>query len=405
MSLKRNCVFTGVVISSLVLAACGSSSKNSSGNNSTTTTSKSGGGTVVLSVTSFTSDFSAMDQLKSVTQSGHGKVYVLLPDTQSSARYVEFDAPYLKQAATAAGYAPSDFVVENAQGSKSTMQTQADAAITNGATVLIVDPLDSGSGATIEANAKAKGVKTIDYDRLTLNGSASYYVSFDNVKVGKLIGQGEVDAINAWKVSKPQVLIMDGDPTDNNAKLFNQGYTSVLNPLFQAGTYTKVGEPAGTWDNQKALTNFQQQFTAHPNINAVVAPNDGVGNSVISVLKTNKIPANKIPVTGQDATLQGMQNILDGYQYMSVYKPIYLEAQAAVALASYLRAGQAPPAALVNGATNNQVTNVPSILLTPLAVVKSNMNDTVIKDKFVKAAELCAGAYAAKCSAAGITTG
>jgi D-xylose transport system substrate-binding protein len=403
MSLKRNSVVTGAVLSALLFAACGSSSKSSSNNNTTTTTAKGGGTTVVLSYTSFDSSFSAMSKLRNVVSAGKGKVAVLLPDTQSSQRYVQFDAPYLKQAFLAAGYKSSDFIIQNAQGSKTTMANQADAAITNGATVLVVDPLDSGSGATIEANAKSKGVPSIDYDRLTLNGSSSYYVSFDNVKVGKLIGQGEVDCINAEKVSKPQVLVMDGDPTDNNAKLFNQGYMSVLTPLFTAGTYTKVGEPAGTWDNQQALTNFEQQYTAHPNINAVVTPNDGVANSVISALKNKATKPSTIPTTGQDATLQGMQNILDGYQCMSVYKPIYLETQATVALASLMRANQQPPAGLVNGSVNNSQRDVPSVLLTPLAVVKSNMNDTVVKDNFVKAADLCTGAYAAKCTAAGIT--
>jgi D-xylose transport system substrate-binding protein len=404
MSLKRNSVVSGVVISALLLAACGSSSKNSSSNNASTTTAAGGNaGTLVLSYTSFDSTFSAMAKLRNVVSAGKGKVAVLLPDTQSSQRYVQFDAPYLKQAFEAAGYKDSDFIIQNAQGSKTTMANQADAAITNGATVLVVDPLDSGSGATIEANAKAKGVPSIDYDRLTLNGSSSYYVSFDNVKVGKLIGQGEVDCINSEKVSKPQVLVMDGDPTDNNAKLFNEGYMSVLNPLFSAGTYTKVGEPAGTWDNQQAQTTFEQQYTAHPSINAVVTPNDGVANAVISALKNKAVKPSTIPTTGQDGTLQGMQNILDGYQCMSVYKPIYLEAQATVALASLMRASQSPPAGLVNGSTNNGQRNVPSVLLTPIAVVKSNMNDTVIKDKFVNATDLCAGAYAAKCQAAGIT--
>jgi D-xylose transport system substrate-binding protein len=293
--------------------------------------------------------------------------------------------------------------VTNAQGSKSTMQTQAEAAITNGASVLVVDPLDSGSGAAIETAAKAKGVATIDYDRITLQGASSYYVSFDNVVVGQKIGQGLVDCNTAWKVAKPQVLEMDGDPTDNNAKLFAQGYNSVLQPKFTSGAYVKVGEPAGTWDAPTALTNFQQQFTAHPNINSVVAANDGIANSVISVLKTNNIPARKIPTTGQDATLQGLQNILTGYQCMSVYKPIYVEAQATVAVALYLRAGQTPPASLVNGKTNNQVTDVPSVLLTPISVTTTNMNATVIKDKFVTASALCAGAVASACTTAGIT--
>jgi D-xylose transport system substrate-binding protein len=204
-------------------------------------------------------------------------------------------------------------------------------------------------------------------------------------------------------VTKPQVLEMDGDPTDNNATQFAQGYNSVLNPKFKSKTFVKVGEPAGTWDNQKALTNFEQQFTAHPNINAVLAANDGVANSVISSLKNNQVPAKKVPTTGQDATLQGLQNVLTGFQCMSVYKPIYTEAQAAVAVAMYLRAGQKPPSSLVNGKSNNKVTSVPSVLLTPITVNPQNMASTVIKDKFVSAADLCAGSVAAACTAAGIT--
>jgi D-xylose transport system substrate-binding protein len=227
-------------------------------------------------------------------------------------------------------------------------------------------------------------------------------VSFNNVNVGRMIGQGFVDCVQAWNVQRPQVLIMNGDPTDNNATLFSQGYHQILDPLFANGTYTKVAEPAGTWDNQKALTLFQQQQQAHPNINAVVTPNDGVANSVISALKTQQIPPKKVPTTGQDATLQGLQNILAGYQCMTVYKPIYVEAQAAAALALYVRAGQTPPASLVNGQSNNKVTNVPSVLLTPITVTTQNMGATVVKDQFVNRTDLCAGAFASLCSAAGI---
>jgi D-xylose transport system substrate-binding protein len=358
--------------------------------------------TAALTPTSFTSDFSAMAALKPLAKKGKGNVAVLLPDTQSSARYVSFDAPYLTQALQAAGLSSGQFQVQNAQGSTQTMQTQAEAAITNGATVLVIDPLDSGSGAAIEANAVQQGVKVIDYDRLTLNGKASNYVSFNNVSVGKLLGKGLVDCVSAWKVAKPQVLEMDGDPTDNNATQFAQGYNSVLNPQYKSKTFVKVGEPAGTWDNQKALTNFEQQFTAHPNLNAVLAANDGLANSVISSLKNNEVPAKKVPTTGQDATLQGLQNILSNYQCMTVYKPIYTEAQAAVAVAMYLRAGQTPPKSLVNAKTNNKVTDVPSVLLTPISVNTQNMNATVVKDKFVPASDLCAGSFASACTTAGI---
>jgi D-xylose transport system substrate-binding protein len=343
-----------------------------------------------------------MSQLRSLVGKGKGKIAVLLPDTQSSARYVAFDQPYLARAFQAAGLSSGDFQIQNAQNSASTMQTQADAAITNGASVLLVDPLDSGSGAAIEADAASKGVKTIDYDRLTLNGSSTYYVSFNNVNVGRMIGQGFVDCVQAWNVAKPQVLIMNGDPTDNNATLFSQGYHQILDPLFANGTYTKVAEPAGTWDNQKALTLFQQQYQANPNINSVVTPNDGVANSVISALKTLQIPPKKVPTTGQDATLQGLQNILAGYQCMTVYKPIYVEAQAAAALALYVRAGQTPPTSLVNGTSDNKKTQVPSVLLTPITVTTQNMGSTVVKDQFVSRTDLCAGSFASACSAAGI---
>jgi D-xylose transport system substrate-binding protein len=358
--------------------------------------------TAALTPTSFTSDFSAMAALKPLAKKGKGNVAVLLPDTQSSARYVSFDAPYLSQALQAAGLSSGQFQVQNAQGSTQTMQTQAEAAITNGATVLVIDPLDSGSGAAIEANAVQQGVKVIDYDRLTLNGKASNYVSFNNVSVGKLLGKGLVDCVSAWKVAKPQVLEMDGDPTDNNATQFAQGYNSVLSPQYKSKTFVKVGEPAGTWDNQKALTNFEQQFTAHPNINTVLAANDGLANSVISSLKNNQVPAKKVPTTGQDATLQGLQNILSDYQCMTVYKPIYTEAQAAVAVAMYLRAGQTPPKSLVNAKSDNKVTSVPSVLLTPISVNTQNMGSTVVKDKFVPASDLCAGSFASACSTAGI---
>ena len=180
-----------------------------------------------------------------------------------------------------------------------------------------------------------------------------YYVSFNNVKVGQLIGQGEISCINAWGVKNPNILIMDGDPTDNNAKLFAQGYNGVLAPKFADGTYKKVGEPTGTWDPPTAQTLFEQQYTAHPNINAVVTPNDSNAAAVIAALKNKKIPPKTFPTTGQDAGLEGLQNILAGYQCGTVYKPYFLEAQAAAALALYLRAGQTPPSTLVNSTTKD----------------------------------------------------
>ena len=346
-----------------------------------------------------------MAQLKSLAASGKGDVGVILPDTVSSARYVEFDAPYLTKALETAGLKSSQFSVQNAQGSDATQLSDAQADITKGASVLIVDPLDAGVGTSIEKYAKSHGVAVIDYDRLTLGGTRAYYVSFNNVNVGKLLGQGLVSCVSAWGVKKPNTLVMFGAPTDNNATLFAQGYNAVLNPLFSAGTWVKVGSAAGTWDPPTAETEFQGQYTAHKNINSVLTPNDENAAPIIHYLQTLGVKAKTFPVTGQDATLIGLQNILAGYQCGTVYKPIYLEAQAAAALAMYVRAKATPPSALVNATTEDTTshTSVPSVLLIPTWVTPTNMNSTVIADKFVTAAQLCTTAYKAACTAAGIT--
>ena len=384
-----------------VLAAACSSSSPSGGSSS----SSSNATVPTISTSDFNNSFSAMTKLKPLAARGKGNVALILPDTVSSARYTEFDAPYLTKALEMAGLSSSQFTVQNAQGSDATELSDAQTAITKGASVLIMDPLDSGVGAAIEKYAAAHGVTVIDYDRLTLGGSRKYYVSFNNVKVGDLLGQGLVSCVSAWHVKKPKVLVMYGAPTDNNATLFAQGYMSVLNPLFKNGTYSQVGKAAGTWDPPTALSEFQQQFTAHPNINALLSPNDENAAPIISYLERKGIKAKTFPVTGQDATLVGLQNILTGYQCGTVYKPIYLEAQAAAALAMYARAGLTPPAGLLNGSTTDTVAHVsvPSVLLTPTWVTTSNMNSTVIADKFVPASQLCAGKYKAACQAAGIS--
>jgi D-xylose transport system substrate-binding protein len=398
-----------------LLSACGSSSKSSSPTTSApaapatttapTATTPAPAASSSLSASSFTSDFSAMAQLKSIASSGSGKVAAILPDTVSSTRYVEFDAPDLTKALSTAGLSSSDIIVQNAHASDATQLTDAQEDITNGATVLLVDPLDSGVGKAIESYAKAHGVAVVDYDRLTLGGNREYYVSFDNVDVGKVMGQGLVSCVSAWHVAKPEVAVMHGAVTDNNATLFAQGYYDVLNPLFGSGSWTKVIATAGTWDPPTAETEFQEAYTAHPNINAALIPNDETGAPIITYLKTLHIAPKTFPTTGQDASLTGLQNVLSGYQCGTVYKPIYLEAQAAAALAMYLRAHQTPPSGLINGSTQDTTANVavPSTLLTPEWVTTANMNATVIKDDFVPAAQLCAGSYASDCAAAGIS--
>ncbi len=358
----------------------------------------SSAGTPTVSDKTFNTNFSTMKYLKSIAAKGKGSIAVILPDTVSSTRYTEFDAPYLKKAFLAAGLKPSQFIIQNAQGSDTTQYTDAQADIARGAKVLLLDPLDSTTGAVIEAYAKARGVKVIDYDRLTLGGARSYYVSFNNVAVGTLIGKGMLACLSAWKVAKPVVYVMKGSPTDNNATLFAQGYDAVLNG---AGYNTKTGsantilENVGTWTPSVALTDFQGAYAAHSSINAVVTPNDENAAPIISYLQSKGLKPETIPFTGQDATLTGFQNIISGYQCGTVYKPIWLEAQAAAALAIYLRAGVRPPAGLVNGvstdvaATINPLKHVPSVLLTAEWVTASQVQKTVIKDRVIEASQLC----------------
>ena len=402
----------GAVVASASLALClgaaacsSSSSSSTPSGGSSSSASSSSGATVSISVAQFDRNFTAMSALKPLAAAGKGNVAVILPDTVTSARYVQFDAPYLTQALTAAGLSSSQFTVQNAQGSDQTQLSDAQTAITKGATVLIMDPLDSGVGAQIETYAKAHGVAVIDYDRLTLGGSRGYYVSFNNVLVGTKIGQGFAACATAWNVSKPNVLVMKGDPTDNNATLFAQGYLGVLNPFFSSNKYVKVAEPAGTWTPSVALSEFQQNFTAHKNINSVLTPNDANAAPIIHYLQTQGVKAKTFPVTGQDATTIGLQNILAGYQCGTVYKPIYLEAQAAAALAMFVRAGKTPPATLVNASTNDSKSNasVPSVYLAPKWVTTLNMASTVVADKFVTVGQLCVGQYAQLCKTVGIS--
>src|SRR5438270_11591802 len=368
----------------LLLAACGSSSSGGGGS-SPTATVPSG-----LTVSSFDVSFSAMSMLKDLHKAGSGLVGVILPDTTSSVRYVNFDAPYLKKAFEAAGYSDSEFKIDNAQGNDATELAQAQADITQGAKVLVFDPIDSTVGTQIQSLAASKGVKVVSYDRATFTGNNTYYVSFDNVQVGKLIGQGFLDCVKAWNVSTPQVFTLNGgEDTDPNAIDFAKGYNSVVwgDSVPQetvgksANGLTLVGDQvAPGWDNSKGQTIFQQQYTAHPTINATIEANDGLANAVVTVLKQKGVGANKIPTTGQDATLQGIENVLTGYQCGSVYKAVYLEAQAAVALATILRAGQTPPSALVNKTTSpasgKPGSTQPASLLTPVWVDKSKIAST-----------------------------
>jgi D-xylose transport system substrate-binding protein len=323
-----------------------------------------------------------------------GGVAVLLPDSKSSVRWETLDRPLLKAAFDAAGVKSE---IQNAEADKSTQQQQAEQAITNGAKVLLLVNLDSGSGAAIAANAKSQGVSVIDYDRLTLNGDSDYYVSFDNEKVGQLQGQGLVDCLGT--TNGQSIAELNGSPTDNNATLFKKGYDSVLTPLYKSGKLKKAADQSvPDWDNQKGLQIFEQMLQKSSNkIDGVLAANDGLGNSAISALKARKLP--QIPVTGQDATLQGIQNIVNGDQCMTVYKAIKKEADAAAKLAIALAKGEKPTAP---SSINNGTKDVPAVFETPVAVTKDTIKDYIGQPDFPKKEEICAGKLASKCSGLGL---
>jgi len=332
---------------------------------------------------------------------GGGKqpfVGVILPDSKTSARWETADRPYLEKAFKAAGV---KYDIENAQGDKNAFQTLADQLITKGVNVLVIVNLDSGTGKAVLDKAKTQGIATIDYDRLTLGGGADYYVSFDNVAVGKLQGEGLVKCLTDKGYQKPKVAELNGSPTDNNATLFAQGYNSVLDPKYSDGTFVKgPNQAVPAWDNVQAGTIFEQMLTSNKDIKGVLVANDGMANSVISVLKKNSLNG-QVPTTGQDATVQGLQHVLDGDQCMTVYKAVSKEAKATADLAVALAKGQNPTAnQSVKDTTSGK--DVKAVLETPQAIYKDNVKD-VVADGFVTKAELCTGDYAAKCTAAGIS--
>ncbi|MDA1361547.1 substrate-binding domain-containing protein [Glycomyces luteolus] len=321
---------------------------------------------------------------------------VILPDSASSDRWETADRKYLEAAFEAAGV---EYDIQNAQGSREDFQTIADQMLTKGADVLVTVNLDSGTGKTVIEKAKSQGVATIDYDRLTEDGGADYYVSFDNEQVGVLQGEGLVSCLEG--VANPLVAELNGSPTDNNATLFKAGYDSVLQPLYDAGTFTKgPDEWVPDWDNAQGGTLFEQMLTdTGTEVDGVLAANDGLAHAVITVLERNNLNGT-VPVTGQDATIQGLQNILTGDQCMTVYKAIEEEANAAAELAVALANGEKPE---TDASVTDPVSGaeVPSVLLEPVAITIENIQ-TVVDDGFADPAELCAGEYAALCTEHGI---
>ena len=350
----------GMSVSVLALAACGS--------NSTATPAGSTSGSASPT-------------------SAKPLIGVILPDSASSARWETNDRPLLKAAFDAAGV-NSD--IQNANGDVTKFTSIADQMINEKVNVLLIVNLDSASGAAVEAKAKAAGIPSVDYDRLTLGGSSSYYVSFDNVAVGATIGTGLVKCMQAQGHATGAVIELDGSPTDNNATLFHAGYDKVIKA---AGYTVAASQAVPNWDNVQGGTIFENLYTAHKNIVGVASANDGLGGAAEAILAKNQV-AGKILVTGQDATNEGLQRVLLGTQCLSVYKAIKKEANAAalisIAMAKKDTAGATSQATgSVQDSTGNRT--VPSVLLVPQAIYAANVQD-VVTDGFTTAAALCSTA-------------
>jgi D-xylose transport system substrate-binding protein len=327
------------------------------------------------------------------------KIGVILPDSASSDRWETADRKYLEAAFKAAGV---DYTIQNAQNDKAQFQTIAEQMMTEGVNVLMIVNLDSGTGKAVLDKAKSQGVLTIDYDRLTLGGSAEYYVSFDNERVGRLQGEGLVKCLTDRGAQKPVIATLNGAQTDNNATLFKNGYEGVLKAKYDSGEYVKGPDQwVPGWNGTEAGTIFEQMLTQqNGKIDGVLAANDTLGQAAISVLKKNKLNG-KVPVTGQDATVQGLQNILAGDQCMTVYKAVKQEAEAAAELAIALAKGERKQTSqTVKDPESGR--DVPAVLLEPKAIFKENVRD-VVADGYVTKEELCAGSFASLCAEAGIS--
>jgi D-xylose transport system substrate-binding protein len=388
----------------LALAACSSGSGSSS---SSSGSSSSGGGaknaSAICKLTNPPkSSASAPPSGAPSKVNAAGKVGVILPDTTSSTRYTLYDAPLLKQAFDAAGI-QSD--IQNAQGDTAKFQSIAQSMIGEGVKVLIIDSIDATSGAAVEQQAAAAGIKVIDYDRVNLGGSAAYYVSFDNEEVGKLQGQTLVDCLNQSGVSKPSVIEMDGGTdVDNNAVLFAKGANSVLQPLSSGGKLSIKSETVVKgWKTANAAPAFSQALTAAGGqVDGVLAANDDIANAVVGVLQQNGL-AGHVAITGQDAQVEGLQNILKGVQSMTIFKNVTLEASAAAKLAIALISGQDPTSLGVTFSSSQidpKNANLKSVLLPAQVITYSNVQDVVTAGA-LKASEICNGIQA-ECTKAGV---
>ena len=339
-----------------------------------------------------------------------GSIWVLLPDSASSPRWESDDRRFFDGAFTDAGI---EHTIVNAENDAARQQQQAEQAIASGAKVILLVSIDTGSGATIIDNAKDAGVDVIEYDRFNTGGSGgAAYVSFDNVQVGATMAEVLEPEIEALSVDKPRVVELNGGEEDDNSFLFKSGYDETVQQHVDDGSWELVADEfTPGWDNQEAQRIMEQIITnADNDVNAVFAANDGLANSAINALEAAGLDTTEIPISGQDATAAGIQNILLGKQTMTVYKPIEAEATVAADVAIALLNGEdvssvqsdfdfeligitAEDGQPADSAEGEGV--VPYFALVPIGVTADNILDTVIADEFRTLAEICTGDTAA----------
>jgi D-xylose transport system substrate-binding protein len=336
----------------------------------------------------------------SSSDSGGGgpKIALLLPESKTT-RYEKQDKPLFEQKVK--DLCPDCQVLySNAEQDPAKQQQQAEAAITDGAKVLVLDAVDVKSAAAIAQHAKQQGVKVVSYGRLVADAPLDYYVSIDPYDVGVQQGEALMSALKAKGVSNPRIVMINGAPTDSNAKPYKDGALSVFKK--QGATVVKTYDTPD-WSPDKAQTETQQAVTAlgKTGFDAVYVANDGMATGTVAALKSANIDPSTKPVTGQDAEVDGVQRLLTGDQLMTVYQPIPKIAATAAELAVPLAQGKTPPD-IAKDTVNNGSKDVPSVLLDTIAVTKDNVKDTVIKDGFVTPSQVCTGQYAKACADAGI---
>jgi D-xylose transport system substrate-binding protein len=331
---------------------------------------------------------------------GGGKTIALLLPEHTTARYETQDRPNFEREVKAL-CSNCKVVYENANQDASEQQSQADSVLTKGIDAMVLDPVDATSASAIVAKAKAQKVPVISYDRLVSGADLDAYISFDNVRVGRLQATALENKLKQDGSAKGPIVMINGDPTDNNAHLFKQGASSVFS---RDGVKIAKSYDTPGYTPANAQTELQQAITALGNngFAGVYDANDGIASGAITAMKDAGINPASRPTTGQDAELDGIQRILAGQQYMTVYKAVKNEAIDAAKLAVALAKGQPLPANLVNQHTKSGKTSVPSVILTPVAVTKKNVASTVIKDGYWTPAQICTSAFASACKAAGI---